>query len=730
MKVVLTGMGAVTAAGAGVPRFVHATDGWRTALVPATRFAPPGLPVLDVGVAPDDALAGEPSDDRALRLALPAVVEALRAASIRPADTARRVDLLLVGTSLGGMETALALQRFAHGSTEPPRDWKQAGYHGIAATVASRLHLRAQVATCNSSCTSGLVALLLASERIRRGEARIALVGAVDALSPFVYAGFYALGALAPGRCAPWDSASTGMALAEGAGFLVVESEESAQERGATVLAELLGVASTHDAHHLLSPHPEGRGIASALEAALAEAALPSSQLGLIVGHGVGTPQSDFAELRALASVLGGERTSGDRVPLTSWKGALGHPLAAAAILSVIRAVASLQVQRVPPIVGLRHPVATFPVRLPKEPEPLRSPFAAVLASGLGGQAAAAIVRRVAPPRVEARVEARVESHEVAAFAPARAPAPRAIRPLRMVRDEVVIVAAALAGRGDLAQLKLAEFEQLNPAMSLRHLPEEGQLAFLAVKQALREANELPPPGRDVALVAGVGLESLPACARFARTVVDNGGESPSPALFAYTAANAIASAVASAFGFRGPSITVASGSFASAQALLDAALLLAEGQARRAVVIAFAPASEELDLCLKAAGAVFPAIDSSSKTAPPIAAALVLARAGDAGSDAGSDAPARTIALELRRRKRSSVTAPAGMPPLYPLLGAQAVIELAEVARRLKAEGGPAVRLRAIDPCTGGALWMRVKLQRAAPIAAVAPFAPGSARG
>jgi 3-oxoacyl-[acyl-carrier-protein] synthase II len=110
----------------------------------------------------------------------------------------------------------------------------------------------------------------------------------------------------------------------------------------------------------------------------------------MVVGHGVGTPQSDFAELRAIAHVLGGDRVLADRVPLTSWKGALGHPLAASGPLSVIRAVAAVRQRRVPPIVGLRRPVATFPVRLPKEPEPLNSEHVAVLASGLGGQSSAA----------------------------------------------------------------------------------------------------------------------------------------------------------------------------------------------------------------------------------------------------------------------------------------------------------------------------------------------------
>jgi 3-oxoacyl-[acyl-carrier-protein] synthase II len=693
-----------------VPRFVHATDGWRQSLQPGTRFALPPLPILQVGEVPDEALSGEADDDRAVRIALPALVEALQSARLRPGEAQRRVDLFFVGTSLGGMNTAQALQRAAlvrkAGGTAPEPapapapaagaapPWMQAGYHGPAATLAARLHLRAHVATYNATCSSGLVALALACERIRRGEAGVAVVGGVDALCPFVYAGFHALGALASGLSAPYDAGSTGLTLAEGAGFLVVESEESAEARDAVPLAEILGVATTNDAHHLIAPHPEGRGIASALASALASAGIAAPQLGMVVGHGVGTPQSDFAELRAIAHVLGGDRVLADRVPLTSWKGALGHPLAASGPLSVIRAVAAARQRRVPPIVGLRRPVATFPVRLPKEPEALSSEHVAVLASGLGGQSSAAVMRVMtggAEPNGE--------------LAPARARPSRPARPLRMLREEVAVVSAAVATRADLADVKSEEFERLNPAMSLRHLPEEGQLAFLAVKEALRRAGDLPPPPDDVALVAGVGHGSLAVCARFGRALHDvpgnaGAGGPASPALFAYTAANAIPAAVAASFGFRGTSVVASSGSFASAQALLDAALLLKEGRARRVVVMAFVPACDDLTECLVAGGFAGAGGDAAAKEeAPPLAAAVVLSRVEREGG----------VRLELRRRKRSNVTAPTAAPVLHPWLGAEALLRVAFAVTRAKGGAVPVTPLRALDPCTGAALWLKV---------------------
>jgi 3-oxoacyl-(acyl-carrier-protein) synthase len=240
MKIVLTGMGAVCAAGAGVPRFVHATDGWRTALQPGTRFAPPPLPTFQVGQVPDDALSGEADDDRAVRIALPAVVEALKSARLRPGEAQRRVDLFFVGTSLGGMNTAQALQRAtlakrARGDAPPAvaapaasgPAWMQGGYHGPAATLAARLHLRAHVATYNATCSSGIVALSLACEPSAAARPRLAS-WAPSTRSARSSTPASTRSALASGLSAPLRRRSTGL-LAEGAGFLVIESEESAE---------------------------------------------------------------------------------------------------------------------------------------------------------------------------------------------------------------------------------------------------------------------------------------------------------------------------------------------------------------------------------------------------------------------------------------------------------------------------------------------------------------------
>ena len=139
-------------------------------------------------------------------------------------------------------------------------------------------------------------------------------------------------------------------------------------------------------------------------------------------------------------------------------------------------------------------------------------------------------------------------------------------------------------------------------------------------------------------------------------------------------------------------------------------ALLLTEGRARRVVVVGFVPAGQEFRLCLEYAG--FWRAESEAASVPavkagPLAAALVLARLEGEGPDD------RSLRLELRRRKRSSVTPPKEIPLLHPWLGAEAVIQVALAASAAKEGPAPTTRLRAVDPCTGAALWLTLRRGR-----------------
>jgi 3-oxoacyl-[acyl-carrier-protein] synthase II len=141
--------------------------------------------------------------------------------------------------------------------------------------------------------------------------------------------------------------ARDGFVMGEGAGVLVLEEWEHAKARGATILAEVIGAASTADAHHITAPDPDGNGAIRCMQLALDDAELGVSDVSHINAHGTSTPLNDLAESVAMRTLFG------DHVPpVTSIKGHLGHSLAAAGALEGVASVLTLQNQEIPPTAG------------------------------------------------------------------------------------------------------------------------------------------------------------------------------------------------------------------------------------------------------------------------------------------------------------------------------------------------------------------------------------------
>ena len=140
------------------------------------------------------------------------------------------------------------------------------------------------------------------------------------------------------------------MVLAEHGAIVVIESEDSARRRGATVLAELRGYGATSDGFHMTEPSPDGR--ARAMERALRDAGLTAGDVDYVSAHGTGTAISDKVETEAIKRALG-ERAA--HIPVVSIKGAVGHSLAASAALELVSCVLSLRDSRVPPTINLRQ---------------------------------------------------------------------------------------------------------------------------------------------------------------------------------------------------------------------------------------------------------------------------------------------------------------------------------------------------------------------------------------
>jgi 3-oxoacyl-[acyl-carrier-protein] synthase II len=195
------------------------------------------------------------------------------------------------------------------------------------------------------------------------------------------------LGALSPTVGRPFDRRRDGFLLGEGAAILRLERAVDARARGVPVLARLLGAGTSVDAWNVTAPHPDGLGAATAMRRALVDAEITASDIDYVNAHGTGTPVGDRAEALAVRAVLGD-------VPVSSFKGAVGHTIAAAGAVELALCLAALAEGVTPGTVGLEEPDPECPANV-LVGELARAPRILVSNSfGFGGQNCALVLAR------------------------------------------------------------------------------------------------------------------------------------------------------------------------------------------------------------------------------------------------------------------------------------------------------------------------------------------------
>jgi 3-oxoacyl-[acyl-carrier-protein] synthase II len=243
--------------------------------------------------------------------------------------------------------------------------------NAAAGLVAMRHRLHGPVFGVMSACASGSHAIGEAMRMIRSGEAQAAIAGGAEAtLTPLAKAAFAKMEATSPtGISRPFDARRDGFVMGEGAGVLVLESEELARERGARVLGEVLGYAASADAHHLTAPEPTGRPAATAITRALRDAHLTPEDIDYVNAHGTSTPLNDRSETEAIKLPLG-ERASD--IPVSSTKSAIGHLLGAAGAVEAIATLLALNDRVAPPTLNYEEPDPELDLDyVPDGPRPL-----------------------------------------------------------------------------------------------------------------------------------------------------------------------------------------------------------------------------------------------------------------------------------------------------------------------------------------------------------------------
>lgn len=224
-----------------------------------------------------------------------------------------------------------------------------------AAAISMRHGLQGQMYGIVSACASGGHALGSAMRMIQYGDADAVVAGGSEAtLTEFGVACFVSMQALSDdGVSRPFDAGRNGFVMGEGAGVVVLEAEESAKARGATILGELCGFGSTADAHHLTAPDPTGRPASMAISLALKDAGVKPEELVYVNAHGTSTELNDSAETNALKLALG---EYAYKIPTSSLKSSIGHLLGAAGAIETVATVQALNDRVAPPTLNYETP--------------------------------------------------------------------------------------------------------------------------------------------------------------------------------------------------------------------------------------------------------------------------------------------------------------------------------------------------------------------------------------
>ncbi len=397
-RVVITGVGVVTAIGVGKAAFWKALKEGKSGISPIRGFdvekwaRKVGGEVHDFPFSDTDA-GGLPiaAAEKAKLMALAAAQECLEDA--RALQAGGNFD---IGVALGTTNGESFLQQeladaFSRTSWEGLDRDKLMGYpvYTIPQSLARRFNLRGPNMMIPNACAAGNFALGFAYDCIKSGRAKAMVAGGIDGFSRLAYAGFSRLKAIAPDVPRPFSKDRGGMVPGEGAANLYLETLESALERNAVPYAEMIGFGQSCDAWHITQPSAEG--IQAAIEAALTDSAMEREKVAYISVHGTGTEANDSTESTALRSVFGAYL---DGIPVSSVKSAIGHSMGAA---SAIECAATLLMMRE----GFITPTLNFQTAdercnvdcVPNRGRPAEIGYALKSSSAFGGNNAVVVFR-------------------------------------------------------------------------------------------------------------------------------------------------------------------------------------------------------------------------------------------------------------------------------------------------------------------------------------------------
>lgn len=368
-RVVITGMGLITALGHTVEETWEALCQGRSGIGPIGQFDASAYLVRFAG----EVRNFDPSrylehkeirrNDAFTHLAVAASQQALAQAGLSITEQLAPHVGVCIGSGVGGLMTLhqqFAILHEKGPSRVSPFLVPMMMINAAPGMVSLLTGARGPVWAAVSACATGGNALGEAWETIRRGAASAMLAGGAEkAVTPLAMAAFANMHAMSrrneePQKASrPFDAERDGFVMGEGAGMLLLEDLDFALERGAPILAELVGYGSTADAYHITEPAPGGEGLVRAMEVALQSAGLRPEEVQYINAHGTATVLNDVTETRAIKACFG-DYTS--HLAISSTKSMLGHTFGAAGAIEAAIAVLSIVHGIIPPTINLEHP--------------------------------------------------------------------------------------------------------------------------------------------------------------------------------------------------------------------------------------------------------------------------------------------------------------------------------------------------------------------------------------
>jgi 3-oxoacyl-[acyl-carrier-protein] synthase II len=363
-RVVVTGMGALSALGASAEATWAGMVAGRSGIAPIANFDASALAVRIAGEVPGfDPVAAFGKRkarhlDRFVQLALAATAEAMESSKLDVAAAPDRVGVIY-GTGIGGLRSltdGVGVLRDRGPEWVSPYTLPMTLPNMAAGLIAMEYGATGYNSCTVTACAASAQAIGEGVDQIRLGRADAMICGGSEAAVTDVgIAAFAAMKALStrndePARASrPFDAGRDGFVMGEAAATIVIEEREWALARGASILAEVTGYGSTADAHHITAPHPAGDGAVRAMRMAIADAGLVAEDIGYVNAHGTSTPPNDRVEALALRRVFG-ERGG---PPVSSTKSMTGHTLGAAGALEAFVCVQALRTGVLPPTINL-----------------------------------------------------------------------------------------------------------------------------------------------------------------------------------------------------------------------------------------------------------------------------------------------------------------------------------------------------------------------------------------